>query len=96
MTANMEKAVSDFIRALRERNASPHTIAAYGRDLGEFSAFIGPHSAPAAVDHLRVRAFLSHLYDRGLGKTSVARSLAAVRSLYRWLARNGAIEQNPA
>jgi integrase/recombinase XerC len=31
-----------------------------------------------------------------LSKTSVARALAAVRSLYRWLAREGVVEQNPA
>ena len=39
---------------------------------------------------------MSHLYDKGLSKTSVARSLAAVRSLYRWLAQEGVVEQNPA
>src|SRR5205807_2028051 len=33
---------------------------------------------------------------RGLSKTSVARSLAAVRSLYRWLAQEGVVDQNPA
>ena len=96
MSGKMERVVTDFLEALRERNASPHTIAAYGRDLGEFCAFVGPGDGPSDIDHLRVRGFLSHLYDRGLGKTSVARSLAAVRSLYRWLARKGAIEQNPA
>lgn len=96
MSGRMERMVSDYLTALRERNASPHTIAAYGRDLGEFCAYIGPEDAPSDIDHLRVRGFLSHLYDRGLSKTSVARSLAAVRSFYRWLARKGAIEQNPA
>jgi len=43
-----------------------------------------------------IRGFLSHLYEKGLGKTSVARALAAVRSLYRWLAQEGIVEQNPA
>ena len=43
-----------------------------------------------------IRGFLSHLYEKGLGKTSVARALAAVRSLYRWLAQEGVVEQNPA
>ena len=88
--------VSDYMHALRERNASPHTIMAYNRDLEEFSGFIGPEDSAADIDHLRIRGFLSHLYDRGLSKTSVARSLAAVRSLYRWLARQGIVEQNPA
>jgi integrase/recombinase XerC len=81
---------------LRERNASPHTIAAYGRDLTEFSTYIGPEDELRDIDHLRIRGFLSHLYERGLSKTSVARSLAAVRSLFRWLARGGVVDQNPA
>ena len=45
---------------------------------------------------MTIRGFLSHLYEKGLGKTSVARSLAAVRSLFRWLAQEGVVEQNPA
>ncbi len=48
------------------------------------------------IDHIAIRGFLSHLYDKGLSKTSVARALAAVRSLYRWLAQEGVVEQNPA
>jgi len=48
------------------------------------------------IDHIAVRGFLSQLYGNGLEKTSVARALAAVRSLYRWLAREGVVEQNPA
>ncbi len=48
------------------------------------------------IDHVRIRGYLSHLYERGLGKTSVARHLAALRSLYKWLAREGVVEQNPA
>jgi integrase/recombinase XerC len=92
----VEKLVADFLASLRERNASPHTLAAYGRDLAEFSAYIGPEDGLGDIDHLRIRGFLSHLYDRGLSKTSVARALAAVRSLFRWLARRGVVEQNPA
>jgi integrase/recombinase XerC len=49
-----------------------------------------------SIDHIAIRGFLSHLYDKGLSKTSVARALAAVRSLYRWLAQEGVVEQNPA
>jgi integrase/recombinase XerC len=48
------------------------------------------------IDHIAIRGFLSHLYDKGLSKTSVARALAAVRSLYRWLAQEGVVEQNTA
>jgi len=88
-------AVADFLRHLRERNASPHTIKAYRRDLSLFAAYSGSRGWKQ-IDHIAVRGFLSQLYGNGLEKTSVARALAAVRSLYRWLAREGVVEQNPA
>jgi len=91
----VEKAIAQFLRALRARNASPHTINAYRKDLAGFAAHVGG-AGWKDIDHVRIRGFLSRLYERGLSKTSVARSLAAVRSLYRWLAREGMVEQNPA
>jgi len=90
-----EKAIDQFLRSLRERNASAHTIKAYSGDLDTFAAYVGPRSWHS-IDHITVRGFLSHLYEKGLGKTSVARSLAAVRSLFRWLAQEGVVDQNPA
>jgi integrase/recombinase XerC len=94
-TGVVAKAVADFLRNLRERNASPHTIKAYSGDLELFAAYVGSRGWKQ-IDHIAVRGFLSQLYEKGLSKTSVARSLAAVRSLYRWLAREGVVEQNPA
>jgi len=91
----VERATDDFLRYLRERNASAHTIKAYTGDLDNFAAYIGSRGWKT-IDHIAIRGFLSHLYDKGLSKTSVARSLAAVRSLYRWLAQEGVVEQNPA
>ncbi len=89
------RAAADFLRHLREKNSSPHTIKAYTGDLGNFSAYAGSRGWKQ-LDHIAVRGFLSQLYEKGLSKTSVARSLAAVRSLYRWLAQEGVVEQNPA
>jgi integrase/recombinase XerC len=89
------KAVNQFLSSLRERNSSPHTRRAYTRDLDNFAAYIGPRKW-RDIDHITIRGFLSHLYEKGLSKTSVARSLAAVRSLYKWLALEGVVEQNPA
>ena len=91
----VEKAVAKFIRALQERNASQHTIKAYARDLGSFAEYVGPQDW-RDIDHVLIRGYLSNLYERGLSKTSVARSLAALRSLYKWLAQEGVVEQNPA
>jgi integrase/recombinase XerC len=91
----VRKAVVDFLRHLREKNSSQHTIKAYSGDLANFSAYAGSRNWKQ-IDHIAIRGFLSQLYEKGLGKTSVARSLAAVRSLYRWLAQEGEVDQNPA
>ena len=91
----VELATDEFLRHLRERNASAHTIKAYTGDLDVFADYMGSRDWKA-IDHIAIRGFLSHLYDKGLSKTSVARALAAVRSLFRWLAQEGVVEQNPA
>ncbi|HUK88423.1 MAG TPA: tyrosine recombinase XerC [Terriglobales bacterium] len=93
--APVHKATEQFLRSLRERNASRHTLRAYQNDLSRFAEYVGAEGW-SEIDHLRIRGFLSHLYEQGLSKTSVARALAALRSLYRWLAREGVVEQNPA
>jgi integrase/recombinase XerC len=93
--STVDKAVHDFLQSLRQRNASVHTIKAYSGDLEEFAVNAGSRGWKQ-IDHVTIRGFLSRLYEKGLGKTSVARALAAVRSLYRWLAQEGVVEQNPA
>ncbi len=94
MTA-AEKSIAGFLDSLRQRNASPHTIKAYAGDLAVFADYVGSRDWKS-LDHLAIRGFLSQLYAKGLSKTSVARALAAVRSLFRWLAQEGVVEQNPA
>jgi len=89
------RAVVDFLRHLGERNASPHTIKAYTNDLANFSAYAGSRGWKQ-IDHVTIRGFLSQLYEKGLSRTSVARALAAVRSLYQWLTQESVVEQNPA
>jgi integrase/recombinase XerC len=91
----VEKTIEKFLHSLHQRNASSHTIKAYTGDLGNFSAYLGSRDW-RSIDHLTIRGFLSHLYEMGLSKTSVARALAAVRSFYKWLAQEGVVEQNPA
>jgi len=89
------RSIQQFLRSLRQRNTSAHTIKAYAGDLRGFSSYVGSRDW-RDIDHLAIRGFLSNLYEKGLSKTSVARSLAAVRSLYRWLGREGIVGQNPA
>jgi len=93
--------VEEFLTALaHERAASPHTLRAYRRELHGFAAYLvakrGTDVQVAKLEHQQIRAYLSGLYGRGLSKASVARALAAIRAWFKWLARRGLVEQNPA
>lgn len=93
--------VEEFLAMLaNERNASPHTIRAYERELHAFADFIveglGAAIPLKAIEHQHIRAWLGELYTRGLSKASAARSLAAIRSWFKWLAKRGLVEQSPA
>lgn len=97
--ARLQAALPAFLAYLeRERNASGHTIRAYSQDLGQFLAFLSADPALPAnpVDHLAIRSFLAHLHGRGLSKSSSARKLAALRTYFRFLCREGILTKNPA
>ena len=94
--------VAEYLRHLeKERDVSPHTVAAYRRDLADFVHFLGGYYGTDAwswegVDRLAMRGFLAHLSRRGVGKRTMARTLSGVRSFYRWMHRNEMVESNPA
>lgn len=82
------------------RNASPKTIVNYSIDLRQFLVYLTPVGeksvALEAIDHLAIREFVNHLYDRGLAKSSIARKMAAVRSFFRFCLRQHMVKQDPA
>ncbi|MHB0948820.1 MAG: tyrosine recombinase XerC [Gemmatimonadaceae bacterium] len=94
--------LEEFLRHLaKERDLSPHTVTAYGRDLAEFCLFLAQHYGTEpwsweGVDRVAMRGFMGQLNRRGLSKRSIARTLSAVRSFYRWMHRNELVESNPA
>ncbi len=94
----MDGPVSSFLEYLAdERGASPHTLRNYGADLDEFTRFLRrERSSLETADARLVRAYLAWLHQRRLAKATIARRLASVRSCFRFLARRGVIEQNPA
>jgi integrase/recombinase XerC len=97
----IQSAIVKFLRHLQfERNASPKTIVNYKKDLEQFLAYVTPPGekpmALGAVDHLVIREFVNHLYDRNLEKSSIARKLAALRSFFRYCVRERAVKQDPA
>jgi integrase/recombinase XerC len=81
--------ITEFLNHLeKERDVSPHTVKAYGRDLEAFTEFCDRHYGSwdwKTVDRLGLRGFLGEQQRRGLSKRSSARALSAVRSLYRFL-----------
>jgi integrase/recombinase XerC len=83
-----------------ERGASEHTVRAYAREVRNFAEYLeeslGKGAGIAEVEHLHIRAYLAVLYERGLTKASAARALAAIRSWFKWLAKEGKVAQNPA
>ncbi len=78
-----------------QRQASPHTVAAYRRDLVRLVA-LAADGDPVALKPPQLRRGLMALHAQDLAPRSIARTLSAWRSYYSWLARRGAIELNPA
>jgi integrase/recombinase XerC len=97
VSPEIARGIKKFLQAMAaERHASAHTLRAYGNELNRFATYLGPDRRWRDVDHVSIRGFLSHLHECGLSKVSVARALAALRSLYKWLSREGIVSQNPA
>jgi len=98
----MKPEAADFLRYLEaERNDSPNTVKAYGRDTAAFAAFLDGYYGRedwtwAGVDRLAVRGFLADASRRGWSKRSMARALSAVRAFYRFLNLHHGVEVNPA
>jgi integrase/recombinase XerC len=101
----MEEALAAFEQHLRvERNLSPQTVRAYMADLKQFHGFLA--QAPAGrrdggelleqADSLAIRSYLADLYRKKLRKTSIGRKLAALKTFYTFLLRQGRIRSNPA
>jgi integrase/recombinase XerC len=94
----MNEQLQEFLHYLQyERQVSPHTLLAYRADLEAFLHYAGQEGVPSyeTVDVLLVRGFVRHLLQQGLSRRSVARKTSALRSLYRFLLRNGMVSQSP-
>ncbi len=82
-----------------ERNLSPHTRAAYLRDLSEFKNFLERHGgfgkeSLAKLDSILLRRYLAELHKRNQ-RTSIARKLSTLRTFFRYLVREGHLSSNP-
>ena len=80
-----------------ERGASPHTIAAYRRDLDEYARFLESRglSSPDATARDDVTAFIASLRSRGLAPSTVERKVAAIKGFHKFLVREAITENHP-
>jgi integrase/recombinase XerC len=102
----MEQLFAQFFDHLRyERNVSEHTLRNYRSDLTQFLDYLAPTDRSSGkrnvpgiqeIDHLTIREWLSSLHSAHKKKASVARKLAALRTFFQFLLREGLIELNPA
>lgn len=96
--SDLEGHLRSFLSYLEgERNASPHTVAAYAGDLDAFARHLHDTGLQLSdVDRTKLRAYVSELYDLGRVSSTVARNIAAIRSFFRFLVRRGVLSANPA
>jgi integrase/recombinase XerC len=101
----MQKHIDDFIKHLKyERNASDHTLRNYESDLVQFYDHIAPPDNKGLrrkvdvrdIDHLTIREYMASLYEQNKKKSSIHRKVAALRTFFRHLCREGILEANPA
>ncbi len=93
--------IESFLTHLRfERNASPHTIDAYTRDLTQFTLSLASKKRmdlfPEKVEPIHVRQHLASLAERGVARSSLERKLASIRTFFRFMTLSGRTVANPA
>jgi integrase/recombinase XerC len=98
----MHEALAEFLRSLAlEKNASELTVKSYREDLTqaiEFfeEKFAGQKLTPGAITSRHLRAFTAWLHEQQYAKTTIARRIAAVRTWFKFLCRQGTLTTNPA
>ena len=106
MASSLDHLLTQFLDHLRyERNVSAHTLRNYESDLQQFFEFLAPRDKDTGqrnepeisqIDHLTIREWLASLHSDHKKKASVARKLAALRTFFQFLVREGVTELNPA
>jgi integrase/recombinase XerC len=98
----LQDSINQFLQHLKyERNLSNHTLRNYASDLGQFRDFLlqieKREDFPVTeIDRLTIREWMATLHAAGKKKTSIARKLASLRTLFQFLIREGKLESNPA
>ena len=90
--AGLADGVEEYLASLAsERGLAANTVVAYRRDLGQYVAFLDGRRADSQL----VSGYVSHMAERGLAATTIARKISAVRGLHRFLAAEGLADGDP-
>src|SRR5579871_2808304 len=94
--SDLKQAIDAYIAELGRQNASPHTLRNYAADLKQFAEYFTPPGeqtiAPGEMTPLLLREWLGSQYSRELTAVTIRRRLAAVRSLFKFMLREGMTE----
>lgn len=90
----LEEQIERFLDARRRENFSGQTLRAYRSDLRQFAASV-PQELER-IDLAALRLWMSRLYEQGLSAVSLRRKVAAVRSFFRFLVKEGVLANNTA
>jgi integrase/recombinase XerC len=93
-----ENLIDEFLIYLQvNKNFSIHTLESYGLDLRQFSSFFDkePIASVELINHLLIRRYLAELKAEQLARKSIARKISCLRSLFKFLCRQGYISNNP-
>lgn len=93
-----EKELQEYIYYIRlEKKLSDNTVEAYIRDLKQMAEYLEHEFSirPQQAEERHIEAFLAHLYDKGVKKTTQARILSGIKSFYYYLLINDRIENLP-
>ena len=101
----MQIYLDDFLKHLKyERNLSEHTLRNYESDLVQFYDYVAPPNSDGerrevnlhSIDNLTIREYMATLYEKKKKKSSIHRKVATLRTFFRFMCREGVLENNPA
>ena len=100
MKSNNQSVITSFLNYIKNvRQYSSHTIRSYSHDLDDYYSYcINNYGEKKFVnlDHTAIQSYLQYLSRRGLSAKTLARRLASIKSLYKYMLINNMIQTNIA
>ena len=81
-----------------EKRYSPHTLISYKKDIAQFTDFLSRtfETELLKADHQMVRSWVIDLAEAEIAPASISRKLSSIKSLYKFLLKEGMVDANPA